>query len=102
MKEACQPSSRKIDVLLLGFLDNPVVKCVKQLFNNSIKSELMPLPPLAASQLATRVTLSIVCCSTLIGACCARSPGALFGLSVDRGKGSRRELAHRSKRVPRR
>lgn len=28
-----QPISRRMDVLLLGYLDNPKIKCMKQLFN---------------------------------------------------------------------
>jgi hypothetical protein len=30
-----QPINRKIDILLLGFLDNPMIKCMKQLFNRA-------------------------------------------------------------------
>ena len=28
-----QPIARKIEILLLGFLDNPKIKCMKQLYN---------------------------------------------------------------------
>lgn len=34
---------RKIDVLLLGYLDNPKIKCIKQLFNQATNSELVSL-----------------------------------------------------------
>lgn len=34
---------RKMDVLLLGFLDNPKIKCIKQLFNQQSGSEIVPL-----------------------------------------------------------
>lgn len=35
--------SKKIDVLLLGFLDNPKIKCIKQLFNKATGSEMVSL-----------------------------------------------------------
>jgi len=35
--------SKKIDVLLLGYLDNPKIKCIKQLFNQATNSELVSL-----------------------------------------------------------
>ena len=38
-----QPIARKIDILLLGFLDNPKIKCMKQLFNSATNSELISL-----------------------------------------------------------
>jgi len=34
---------KKIDVLLLGYLDNPKIKCIKQLFNQATNSELVSL-----------------------------------------------------------
>ena len=34
---------RKLDVLLLGYLDNPMVKCMKQLFNKQTNSEIVSL-----------------------------------------------------------
>ena len=34
---------RKMEVLLLGFLDNPRIKCMKQLYNKSANSELVSL-----------------------------------------------------------
>lgn len=34
---------RKLDVLLLGYLDNPKIKCIKQLFNEATSSELVSL-----------------------------------------------------------
>lgn len=33
----------KIDVLLLGHLDNPKIKCMKQLFNKTAKSDVVSL-----------------------------------------------------------
>lgn len=38
-----QPVANKIDILLLGFLDNPKIKCMKQLFNEAANSELISL-----------------------------------------------------------
>ena len=38
-----KPVSKKIDVLLLGYLDNPKIKCIKQLFNRATNSELVSL-----------------------------------------------------------
>ena len=38
-----QPVTRKLDILLLGFLDNPKIKCMKQLFNEAANSELISL-----------------------------------------------------------
>lgn len=38
-----QPIARKIDILLLGYLDNPKIKCMKQLFNSATNSELISL-----------------------------------------------------------
>jgi hypothetical protein len=38
-----QPVAKKIDILLLGFLDNPKIKCMKQLFNEAANSELISL-----------------------------------------------------------
>ena len=35
--------TRKMDVLLLGFLDNPKIKCMKQLYNQTAESELVSL-----------------------------------------------------------
>lgn len=35
--------SRKMDVLLLGYLDNPKIKCIKQLFNKQANTEIIPL-----------------------------------------------------------
>lgn len=35
--------TRKMDVLLLGFLDNPKIKCMKQLYNKTANSELVSL-----------------------------------------------------------
>ena len=35
--------TRKMDVLLLGFLDNPKIKCMKQLYNQAAESELVSL-----------------------------------------------------------
>jgi hypothetical protein len=32
-----------MDVLLLGFLDNPKIKCMKQLYNQTAESELVSL-----------------------------------------------------------
>lgn len=37
------PTARKMEVLLLGFLDNPKIKCIKQLFNKQTNSEIVPL-----------------------------------------------------------
>ncbi len=37
------PVARKMDVLLLGYLDNPKIKCMKQLYNKSANSELVSL-----------------------------------------------------------
>lgn len=34
---------RKMDVLLLGYLDNPKIKCIKQLFNQQTNTEIIPL-----------------------------------------------------------
>lgn len=34
---------RKLEVLLLGYLDNPRVKCVKQLFNAQANADIIPL-----------------------------------------------------------
>jgi hypothetical protein len=34
---------KKIEVLLLGYLDNPRIKCMKQLYNKSANSELVSL-----------------------------------------------------------
>ena len=34
---------RKMDVLLLGYLDNPKIKCMKQLYNKTANSELVSL-----------------------------------------------------------
>jgi hypothetical protein len=34
---------RKMEVLLLGYLDNPRVRCVKQLFNQNAQTEIVPL-----------------------------------------------------------
>ena len=34
---------RKMDVLLLGYLDNPKIKCIKQLFNQQTNSQIIPL-----------------------------------------------------------
>ena len=38
-----QPIARKLDILLLGFLDNPKIKCMKQLFNEAANSDLISL-----------------------------------------------------------
>jgi len=38
-----QPISRKMDVLLLGYLDNPKIKCMKQLFNKQTNSDIVSL-----------------------------------------------------------
>ena len=38
-----QPIARKLEILLLGFLDNPKIKCMKQLFNEVANSELVSL-----------------------------------------------------------
>ena len=38
-----QPIARKLDILLLGYLDNPKIKCMKQLFNEAANSELISL-----------------------------------------------------------
>lgn len=35
--------STKLEILLLGFLDNPKIKCMKQLFNKATNSELISL-----------------------------------------------------------
>ena len=32
-----------MDVLLLGYLDNPKIKCIKQLFNKQVNSEIIQL-----------------------------------------------------------
>lgn len=37
------PVQRRMDVLLLGYLDNPKIKCIKQLFNKQANTELIPL-----------------------------------------------------------
>ena len=37
------PMTRKMDVLLLGYLDNPKIKCMKQLYNKAANSELVSL-----------------------------------------------------------
>ena len=36
-----QPISRKMDVLLLGYLDNPKIKCMKQLFNKQTNTDII-------------------------------------------------------------
>jgi len=38
-----QPVARKIEILLLGYLDNPVVKCMKQLYNFTAKQDMISL-----------------------------------------------------------
>ena len=38
-----QPILRKIEILLLGFLDNPQLKCMKQLFNKVTGQEIVSL-----------------------------------------------------------
>ena len=38
-----QPIQRKLDILLLGFLDNPKIKCMKQLYNEVANSDLISL-----------------------------------------------------------
>jgi len=38
-----QPISRRMDVLLLGYLDNPKIKCMKQLFNKQTNTEIVSL-----------------------------------------------------------
>ena len=38
-----QRISRKIDILLLGYLDNPVIKCMKQLHNKASNQEIISL-----------------------------------------------------------
>lgn len=38
-----QPIAKKLDILLLGFLDNPKIKCMKQLLNEATNSELISL-----------------------------------------------------------
>lgn len=38
-----QNVTRKLDILLLGYLDNPKIKCMKQLFNEAANSELISL-----------------------------------------------------------
>ena len=38
-----QPVSQQIDVLLLGYLDNPKIKCMKQLYNKSASSDIVSL-----------------------------------------------------------
>ena len=44
-----QPIPRKLDILLLGFLDNPKIKCMKQLFSEVANSELISLAVKKAS-----------------------------------------------------
>lgn len=34
---------RKLEVLLLGYLDNPKIKCMKQLFNKATNSEMISI-----------------------------------------------------------
>jgi hypothetical protein len=41
--EAAVSVQKKIEVLLLGYLDNPRIKCMKQLYNKSANSELVSL-----------------------------------------------------------
>jgi len=43
MEAASKPVTRKLEVLLLGFLDNPRIKCMKQLYNKNAGSELVSL-----------------------------------------------------------
>ena len=38
-----QPIARKIEILLLGFLDNPKIKCMKQLYNQATNTDLISL-----------------------------------------------------------
>jgi hypothetical protein len=38
-----QPISNKIEILLLGFLDNPMIKCMRQLFNKATQSVIVSL-----------------------------------------------------------
>ena len=38
-----QAIQSKLDILLLGFLDNPKIKCMKQLFNEAANCELISL-----------------------------------------------------------
>ena len=40
---ALKPVPRKLEVLLLGYLDNPRIKCMKQLYNKNAGSELVSL-----------------------------------------------------------
>ena len=38
-----QPIASKIEILLLGFLDNPMIKCMRQLFNKATSSVIISL-----------------------------------------------------------
>ena len=38
-----RPVTQQIDILLLGYLDNPKIKCMKQLFNKSASSDVVSL-----------------------------------------------------------
>jgi hypothetical protein len=38
-----EKSRKRMDVLLLGYLDNPRIKCIKQLFNQQASTEIVPL-----------------------------------------------------------
>ena len=38
-----QTELNQIDILLLGYLDNPKIKCMKQLFNKATGAELVSL-----------------------------------------------------------
>jgi len=38
-----QPRTLKMEILLLGFLDNPMIKCMKQLYNKAAKQEVVSL-----------------------------------------------------------
>jgi len=40
---ALRQTVRKMDVLLLGYLDNPKVRCMKQLFNKQANAEVVSL-----------------------------------------------------------
>jgi hypothetical protein len=38
-----QPIQRKLEVLLLGFLDNPLIKCMRQLYNRATGQDIISL-----------------------------------------------------------
>ena len=43
MVRVSKPNYQQIDVLLLGYLDNPKIKCMKQLYNKSASSDIVSL-----------------------------------------------------------